>query len=338
MEQASPRDPRPACRGPAPRRGAAGDSSSPRVVGGLIWAAVAFYTQVAHLRRSARAAGRAHATKSPGTPSRCSPSPEGERGEREQPRGEVPRGRREHDPLDRRGRQDRRGGRGDRPPRHLRDRRQAQLAAHRVREGDGDARSRPRRTWRRPRSPSGSTRRAPSSSCSSRGSGHPDRARELAKRREPARLLEPDGPERLRELAPEGKPISSLWSGRSSTWMPRTRRRGARRVHEGEDARDLIAKREAAAATLRSEQAGLQLEKARLDRLREQLKNCVITAPKKGMVVYANDRRGRFGGGRDRQSQSRRAPWFGRARPSWVAGPRPDAGEGDRPRNPGSTR
>jgi len=60
--------------------------------------------------------------------------------------------------------------------------------------------------------------------------------------------------------------------------------------------RDLIAKREAAAAKLRSEQAGLQLEKARLDRLREQLKNCIITAPKKGMVVYANDSRGRFGG------------------------------------------
>jgi HlyD family secretion protein len=68
--------------------------------------------------------------------------------------------------------------------------------------------------------------------------------------------------------------------------------------------RDLVAKREAAAATLRSEQAGLQLEKARLDRLQDQLKNCVITAPKKGMVVYANDPRGsRFGGGSDRQSQ-----------------------------------
>ena len=61
--------------------------------------------------------------------------------------------------------------------------------------------------------------------------------------------------------------------------------------------KDLEAKREAAAAHLRSEQAGLQLEKARLDRLQEQLKNCVITAPKKGMVVYANDSGGgRFGG------------------------------------------
>jgi len=60
--------------------------------------------------------------------------------------------------------------------------------------------------------------------------------------------------------------------------------------------RDLMAKREAAAAKLRSEQASLQLEKARLDRLQEQLKNCVITAPKRGMVVYANDSRGRFGG------------------------------------------
>ena len=68
--------------------------------------------------------------------------------------------------------------------------------------------------------------------------------------------------------------------------------------------KDLEAKREAASARLRSEQAGLQLEKARLDRLQDQLKNCVITAPKKGMVVFANDSRGgsRFGGGSGQQS------------------------------------
>jgi multidrug resistance efflux pump len=64
--------------------------------------------------------------------------------------------------------------------------------------------------------------------------------------------------------------------------------------------KDLVAKREAAAATLRSEQAGLQLEKARLDRLQEQLKACIITAPKKGMVVYANDGRGGRGGSSER--------------------------------------
>jgi HlyD family secretion protein len=69
--------------------------------------------------------------------------------------------------------------------------------------------------------------------------------------------------------------------------------------------KDLEAKREAAAARLRSEQAGLQLEKARLDRLQEQLKNCVITAPKKGMIVYANDsdRGGRGGGDPSRAAQ-----------------------------------
>jgi HlyD family secretion protein len=59
--------------------------------------------------------------------------------------------------------------------------------------------------------------------------------------------------------------------------------------------RDLEAKREAAAARLRSEQASLQLEKARLDRLQEQLKNCSVTAPAKGMVVYANDSDGHHG-------------------------------------------
>lgn len=60
--------------------------------------------------------------------------------------------------------------------------------------------------------------------------------------------------------------------------------------------KDLEAKRDAAAARLRSEEASLKLEKARLDRLQEQLKNCIITAPKAGMVVYANDSRSsRFG-------------------------------------------
>ena len=60
--------------------------------------------------------------------------------------------------------------------------------------------------------------------------------------------------------------------------------------------KDLEAKRDTAAAHLRSEQAGLELEKGRLDRLQEQMKNCVITAPQKGMVVYANDSRSsRFG-------------------------------------------
>ncbi|MGH2628266.1 MAG: efflux RND transporter periplasmic adaptor subunit, partial [Anaerolineales bacterium] len=68
--------------------------------------------------------------------------------------------------------------------------------------------------------------------------------------------------------------------------------------------KELVAKREASAARLRSEEAALQLEKARLDRLQDQLKNCVITAPKKGMVVYANDsRRDRFGGSSERSSQ-----------------------------------
>ncbi len=61
--------------------------------------------------------------------------------------------------------------------------------------------------------------------------------------------------------------------------------------------KQLVATREAAAAKLRAEEAGLQLETDRLNRFQDQLKNCVITAPAKGMVVYANDAgRGRFGG------------------------------------------
>lgn len=61
--------------------------------------------------------------------------------------------------------------------------------------------------------------------------------------------------------------------------------------------KDLGAKHAAAKARLQSEDTGLKLEKARLDRLQDQLKNCIITAPARGMVVYANDSRGssRFG-------------------------------------------
>ncbi len=65
---------------------------------------------------------------------------------------------------------------------------------------------------------------------------------------------------------------------------------------------DLVAKREAAAAKLRSERAALELEKDRLERMEEQLKHCIITAPKKGMVVYANEpSRHRFGGSQQDQ-------------------------------------
>lgn len=50
----------------------------------------------------------------------------------------------------------------------------------------------------------------------------------------------------------------------------------------------LNADREASLAHKRSEEVALGLEKSRLERLRKQLENCVILAPQKGMVVYAN--------------------------------------------------
>jgi multidrug resistance efflux pump len=53
--------------------------------------------------------------------------------------------------------------------------------------------------------------------------------------------------------------------------------------------KDLEAKRETAAAKVRSEIAAFDLEQKRLDRLQAQLKNSVIKAPQRGMVVYAND-------------------------------------------------
>lgn len=53
---------------------------------------------------------------------------------------------------------------------------------------------------------------------------------------------------------------------------------------------ELESVRDAAAARLDSEQASLDLEKAKLERLTSQLEQCTITAPKAGLVIYANGR------------------------------------------------
>jgi HlyD family secretion protein len=47
--------------------------------------------------------------------------------------------------------------------------------------------------------------------------------------------------------------------------------------------------RDAADARRRAEQASVNLEKTKLDRIKEQLKHCVLRAPQPGMVIYAND-------------------------------------------------
>jgi HlyD family secretion protein len=60
--------------------------------------------------------------------------------------------------------------------------------------------------------------------------------------------------------------------------------------------KDFEAARDTAEAQMRSEQAAFELEEARLKRLQAMLLNCVITAPQDGMVVYANENSGRFGG------------------------------------------
>jgi multidrug resistance efflux pump len=58
----------------------------------------------------------------------------------------------------------------------------------------------------------------------------------------------------------------------------------------------LEAQRDTAEAKKNSEKAAFDLEEARLKRLERYLKKCTLSAPKAGMVVYANDQgRGRFG-------------------------------------------
>jgi HlyD family secretion protein len=58
---------------------------------------------------------------------------------------------------------------------------------------------------------------------------------------------------------------------------------------------DLESQRDTAEAQMKSEMAAYDLEESRLKRLEGQLAQCTITAPTDGMVVYANEQRGRFG-------------------------------------------
>ncbi len=61
--------------------------------------------------------------------------------------------------------------------------------------------------------------------------------------------------------------------------------------------KQLEAIRDAADARRRSEEASVHLEKAKLERIQQQLKYCVIRAPQRGMVIYGNDPEQRGGGG-----------------------------------------
>ncbi len=59
---------------------------------------------------------------------------------------------------------------------------------------------------------------------------------------------------------------------------------------------ELTSARDSAEAQMRSEGASFDLEESRLKRLEAQMEKCVIIAPASGMVVYANEQGGRFGG------------------------------------------
>lgn len=53
---------------------------------------------------------------------------------------------------------------------------------------------------------------------------------------------------------------------------------------------ELVSTRDAAEKAAEAKRQAYELEKTKLVRLQQQLKNCVITAPQAGMVLYANDR------------------------------------------------
>ncbi len=61
--------------------------------------------------------------------------------------------------------------------------------------------------------------------------------------------------------------------------------------------KQLESAREASGAKARADQAAFNLEKARLERLRKQLENCVVKAPQSGMAVWANRASGGKRGG-----------------------------------------
>jgi HlyD family secretion protein len=52
---------------------------------------------------------------------------------------------------------------------------------------------------------------------------------------------------------------------------------------------ELESKRDAAEAKMKSEKTSLELEEMKLKRMEKQVANCILRAPKAGMVVYAND-------------------------------------------------
>lgn len=58
---------------------------------------------------------------------------------------------------------------------------------------------------------------------------------------------------------------------------------------------DLRSQRDNAAAQMRSDTSAFELEEIRLKRLEDQMENCTVYAPQAGMVVFANERGGRFG-------------------------------------------
>ncbi|MDP6442582.1 MAG: TolC family protein [Pirellulaceae bacterium] len=58
---------------------------------------------------------------------------------------------------------------------------------------------------------------------------------------------------------------------------------------------ELESQRDTAESRKDSETAAFELEEKRLKRLEDQMRLCIINAPASGMVVYANERGGRFG-------------------------------------------
>jgi multidrug efflux pump subunit AcrA (membrane-fusion protein) len=71
--------------------------------------------------------------------------------------------------------------------------------------------------------------------------------------------------------------------------LARTAKEVLERFTKAKTLQDLISQRDTAEAKLNSERASLDLEEARLKRLDNMLAQCVIRAPKAGMVVYANE-------------------------------------------------
>ena len=129
-----------------------------------------------------------------------------------------------------------------------------------------------------------------------------DRRGELAVGAKRVGAFGADVPQRLYQRLGLGEPEVLGPAGSTGTRFGPHGQGRAGQVHQGENGAGTgKCPRFGRSSDAQSEGASFDLEESRLKRLEAQMEKCVITAPASGMVVYANDQGGRFGGSQQPQ-------------------------------------